>query len=417
MKKLPIINKKEQVELSENKMAKINNTQQTFISMLLSNKKLTQTQREKLTSLMIRDLGLNNVVPEDESTVTKSNLSPEDYHSPKDVMEFLVEYNQDPILKYTCHPIDDMNVIEEIVKDTTNQKYSVESHYHLISTSFKRLRERYNPKITGKYLDSKVITLMKVYIDGSTLKKVETPWSSLKIKYNWHSPELWEWSRKNPGIVANPGENIAEYLCNEGYILPSPIISNLTGKKLKTFGDIVLYYKSLFHIKRDDSLRKKILYVYKNGYQTGDQNSHPWVERVNLTIGKFDDNIELFTSVDKLLQAFVAIMRICVDVQKKFSTEIPHIEVEFYREIDTKRVCFAIHHFNTEYRKSLNDAISRIGDQQTNLIKNQIDGICDLYIQADFGNKEYAELNLWDGKPREGKPIEKMQGVKYILKY
>ena len=395
-------------------MVKKTNTQ-NFISTLLTNKKLTNTQRERIAALMIRDLDLESPSQESESdsNLPKSDLP--EYHSPADVMKFLLEYNQDPILKYTCHPIDSPDVIKEIA-EMCGGTYTVEGHYHLISTRFKQLREKYNFKKFGKYLDYKLITLMKVYIDGTTLDKDTPSWSHLQIPYNWHTPELWAWSKKNPGIVPNPGENIAEELENEGYKLPKILSSNLAAKKLKTFGDIVLYYKSLFHIKRDDNLRDKILYVYNNGYQTSEQKSLPWNEKVQLT-HNFDNSIELFTSVDKLLQAFVAIMKICIDVQKQYSKELPQIEVGLYREEETSRVCFYVHHLNSEYQKSIDDAIKRIGEQQTNLIKNQINGLCDLYIQADFGNDHYAELNLWDGKPREAKNIDKIQGVKYILKY
>lgn len=398
-------------------MGKAISTQQRFISTLLSNKKMTNAQKEKLASLMIRDLGLNQKVQEHESSDYEWFPIPNiEYRSPKDIVDFLIEYNQDPILKYTCHPIDDTNVINEIIEKSGNDTYSLESHHKLISESFFRLRKKYHDD-PGKFLDHKVIMLMQVYINGVTLKQKETPWSSLKIHYNWHSPELWEWSKNNPGIVANPGDEIAELNCNEGYRLPNPIISNLTGKKLRTFGDIVLYYKSLFHIKRDDGLKEKIQYVYENGYQSEDDKAKPWLDRIKLTYGEFDDNIELFTSVDKLLQAFVAILKICVNIQKHESINIPHIEVSFYRESQTNRVCFSVHHLNTEYRKTVYDARKRIGDQQTNLIKNQINGLCDLFIQANFGNGQYAELNLWDGNPREITKISEVQGVKYIMKY
>lgn len=398
-------------------MGKANSSQQRFISTLLSNKKMTNAQKEKLASLMTRDLGLNKKVQEQKSSDTEWFPIPDaEYHSPKDIMDFLIEYNQDPILKYTCHPIDDPNIINELVEATGKDNYSVEYHHKLISTNFFNLRKKYDND-PEKFLDNKVIMLMQVYIDGKTLKSKETTWSSLNIPYNWHSPELWKWSKENPGIVANPGYEVAEQFGNEGFKLPAPIISNLNGKKMKTFGDIVLYYKSLFHIKRDDSLRKKILYVYKNGYQYGRYKSTSLQENINLTFGDFDDNIELFTSVDKLLQAFVEIMRICINVQKEYSTELPHIEVGFYRETESNRVCFSVHHLNTEYRKTIYDAKKRIGDQQTELIKNKINGICDLFIQANFGNEQYAEINFWDGNPRTSKKISKIQGVKYIMKY
>lgn len=394
-------------------MAKKNNSQK-LISTLLVNKKLTNAQREKLAALIIRDLDFANPNQDGEfdSNLPHSDLP--EYHSSKDIMDFLLEYNQDPILKYTCHPIDDMNVINEIAEQCENKVYSVKSHYHLISSRFKQLREKYDSKTTGKYLDTKVLTLMRVYITGETFRREASAWSTQSITYNWHSPELWEWSNKNPGIVPNPGENIAEFFCNEGYTLPKPFISNLSGKRINTFGDIVMYYKSLLHIKRDDNLQKKILYIYKKGYQTGDQNSHPWLDRIDLTIGEFDNNIELFTSVDKLLQAFGAILSICIENQVEGK---PLIEVGFYRELESKRVCFCVYHKNTQYHKGIEDTIKKIGEKQTLLIKNQINGICDLYIQADFGNNQYAEINLWDGKQRAATTIEKIKGVKYILKY
>lgn len=393
-------------------MAKKNNSQK-LISTLLANKKLTNAQREKLAALMIRDLDLANTNQDGESNGDSPKSDLPEYRSPKDVMDFLLEYNQDPILKYTCHPIDSPNVIKEIA-DWCGGTYTVEGHYHLISTSFNQLRDRY--KKAGKYLDYKVITLMKVYIDGVSLSKDIHLWSQLQIPYNWHSSDLWTWSKNAPGIVPNPGENIAEELLNEGYKLPKPIISNLTGKKIRNFGDIVMYYKSLFHVKRDDNLRDKVLYIYNHGYQTSEQKAYPWTDRVQLTTN-FDNNIELFTSVDKLLQAFVAIIKICIEVQKQYSKELPLIEVGLYKDVVSNRVCFYVHHRNSEYRKSIDAVIKRIGTQQTDLIKYQINGVCDLYIQADFGNGQYAEINLWDGNDRTAKNIPAMEGVKYIMKF
>ena len=120
--------------------------------------------------------------------------------------------------------------------------------------------------------------------------------------------------------------------------------------------------------------------------------------------------MELYYTIPiiKLLDA------ICIENQAE---GIPHVEVGFYRELESKRVCFYVHHKNSQYRKGIEDSINKIGEKQTLLIKNQINGICELYIQADFGNGQYAEINLWDGKRRTAKDIEKMEGVKYILKY
>lgn len=126
-------------------MAKKNNSQK-LISTLLANKKLTNAQREKIAILMIRDLDLANTNQDGESNgdFPKSNLP--EYRSAKDVMDFLLEYNQDPILKYTCHPIDDLSVINEIAEQCENKVYSVKSHYHLILSRFTQLRENIEPQ-------------------------------------------------------------------------------------------------------------------------------------------------------------------------------------------------------------------------------------------------------------------------------
>ena len=75
-------------------MVKKTNTQ-NFISTLLTNRKLTNTQRERIAALMIRDLDLESPSQESESdrNLLKSDLP--EYHSPADVMKFLLEYNQD----------------------------------------------------------------------------------------------------------------------------------------------------------------------------------------------------------------------------------------------------------------------------------------------------------------------------------
>ena len=84
-----------------------------------------------------------------------------------------------------------------------------------------------------------------------------------------------------------------------------------------------------------------------------------------------------------------------------------------------------IHPHYPFYGKSSNNAIERIGVSQTNLI-NKINGIANLYIQADFNEeKKSYEINLWDGewkdqkyvpKKREKKEVAQINGVKYILR-
>ena len=77
-------------------MAKKNNSQK-LISTLLANKKLTNAQREKIATLMIRDLDLANTNQDHESNgdFPKSDLP--EYRSAKDVMDFLLEYKHNDL--------------------------------------------------------------------------------------------------------------------------------------------------------------------------------------------------------------------------------------------------------------------------------------------------------------------------------
>ena len=80
---------------------------------------------------------------------------------------------------------------------------------------------------------------------------------------------------------------------------------------------------------------------------------------------------------------------------------------------------FCIHHKNSIYGKSLKSSKERIGTDQSELIRNQINGLSDLYLEAKFKNGQAARINLWD----ENKQIiseeieETFEGVKYILKF
>ena len=59
----------------------------------------------------------------------------------------------------------------------------------------------------------------------------------------------------------------------------------------------------------------------------------------------------------------------------------------------------------------------RFGTKLSDLIQNQINGLCDFYIQADFDNNQFAQINLWNGEAIEPKPLKSYVGVEFILKF
>lgn len=383
-----------------------------FVYYMIHSKSLTRDQQARRDKLFARDsLSIQKNIIENDKLVREKVK----YVSPKNLHIFLFRYNQDSILKYTCHEIDTVETIAEICHLCGTESYSIKKHTEIIDKAFKQLTKAL--KDDNVYLDSKMYALISVYLTGKT-KSGKTEWSTLNIKTNWSSKALFEWGDNNPNIIPSPGMNIARKQRNRGYELPKAYISNLSGNRILSFNELVIYFKSLFHIRRDNSLRDLIL--YQNEIKKLNNS------KINIVFSEtmFRDNIELFTDVEKLIQAYYKIIMICKKCREKDETdESINIELSFFEE--NGDVFFCIHDKNSVYKKNLSAAIGRIGDLHADLIKNQINGLCDLYIEADFDNNEYARIALWNenSKPLDQTPnvgverIENCQGVKYILKF
>lgn len=387
------------------------------------NKNLTRLQQVSRNRLLARDCMASGVREESDSE-SKASSGKESleigtdqtqkdktdgirYVSPSHLHSFLYRFNQDPILKYTCHEIDTDEVIASINEICGTQQYDFQKHATKIRERLSSLLSEFISE--RKFLDKKFIGMLCAYVGIS-----QKEWSSLNIKTSWNSSDIISWSKTHMGIVLSPGRNIARKQKNNGFKLERALRSNLTGNRILTFRDLVIYFKSLFHIRRDNPLKKIIEYV----------DDRPNIKNKNISIffSNFSDDIELFTDVDKLVQAYKVILRIFRDANKGGQLDI---DVSFYESDGC--VYFTIYDKNHIYGKSLSATIKRIGESQTNLIKNQINGLCDLYIEAEFPNKEFARIGLWTkaSKPIGNGdipniPVERLHnatGVKYILKF
>lgn len=381
------------------------------------NKNLTRQQQARRDKLIARDCSATNT-SEPEKTITKDSTEPDGesktvvektaekktrYISPNNLHSFLYKFNQDNILKYTCHEIDTDEVINDINELCETKRYNIKKHSQLISQALASLLKDFERQRI--YLDYKFIAMLKAYVGDS-----KKEWSTLGIQTSWKSEDLLAWSEQHEGIIPSPGKNIAKKQKDNGYKLSKAWISNLNGARILYFRDLVTYFKSLFHIRRDNSLKRIIEYQNKN------------LEGVNVTFSdrQFNDGIELLTNVDKLVQAYRSILKICKEANKD---DLLNIEICFYES--GKSVFFTIHDKTHCYGKTLKSTTERIGESQSKLIKNQINGMCDLYIEADFGNQEFARIGLWtkDSAPLGDEPkisvtqLEKVIGVKYILEF
>lgn len=387
------------------KINKETNEIRNLIYFLTHNKGLSREQLAKRDRLLARDCveptAYQGIEGEDKKNKKENNNDKVAYISPNELCTFLYKFNQDEILKYTCHEIDTEETIEEINKNCNTEKYDFEQHSKLIIRRVNTLFEEQQLR-NGRFRG-----LLKAYLGIS-----HKPWSTLDVPIWWNHEELIKWSKENEGIILSPGRNIAKKQKKNGYRLQKPIKSYLTGERIDTFSKLVIYFKSLFHIRHDNSLRNILSY----------QNKEHGINGINISFSEknFNDNIELLTDVDKLVQAYRGILRICKKANE--DNEI-NIELSFYESGD--KVFFIIFDKGHCYKKTLKNAIERIGESQTNLIKNQINGLCNLYIEADFDERTSARIDLWTEESstlgsdtkKTSHRVDKVNGVKYILEF
>ena len=391
-----------------------------FIKLMLKSRNLSVNDKKRLIFLATQELegkgwlengnGEGKINPEPHPEFRKLPDGTR-YINPANMYTFLLSFNQDKVLKYTCHDIDTSETIEEICQIGRVEQYSVESHARIINEHFQQLIDLMKEKKI--WVDSKMYALMLAYLTGKDIKGETAKWSSLNIGINWCCEELLDWSKQNIGKVPSPGPNIKEKQDGLAYKMSRPLSSNLTGKRLLFFREVVTYFKNLFHIKRDNSLYDLICYA-------NEKNNLSQEAEIKLDESSFKKNIELLTDVDKLIQAYVKIIKICVESSRNNSNgksnESPIIQLSFYEEAEN-HIVFEIYHKNTVYCKTLNNTINRIGERHQDLIKNQINGLCDLFVEANFDG-EMARVNLWDSHPQMIAEIitdRQIQGVKYIL--
>lgn len=322
------------------------------------------------------------------------------YYFPKSSYLFLFNYNQNKILKSTCHDIDS-DELANILAYCKTEKYNFNRHLEEIIKAYERHEKKY-------FAPTNLKTMFRVYLTGKNYKgDFLNGWTSDAIKINWSCEDLRKWSEKNPGIAPNPSEGIIEEYENTGFEF-NRIESKLTGQFIQSFSQIVIHFKHLFHIRSDNSLRAII--NRKNQIEQ-------WDEKIDFIIDDkiFPKNIEHFTDIDKLVQAYKRVILLVLETVKKHQLEKPKIKLS--ASVDSENFKFSIHHLNSIYQKSIINTVERLGQSYGNLIENQVNGLCELYLRADFGQMDLAEINLWNGKPRIPKPFvdDNFTGVEHLF--
>ena len=311
----------------------------------------------------------------DDSTESKFQ---EKYTNPFHLYKYLLFYNQNSILKSTCHEID-RDELEIINSYCETESYSYEKHLEKIIEEF----NRHNKKNRAP---KQIMALIRAYLTGKRRKGESlVGWSMQNIQVNWSCDELQNWCRNNPGIPPNLDGGLRRQIRNSGFEL-NPNLKLRDGVVIQKFSDLVIHFKHLFHIRGDNSLKKII--KKQNEYNN-------WGNEINFEIddANFPSNIEFFTDVDKLVQAYKTIINLIIEVKEDNSTKAT-VKLSLHEKED--KIRFVILHRNSIYKKTVQNTIERLGNTYSKLITKQINGVCNLYIKADFENNYSYEIGIWN---------------------
>lgn len=377
-----------------------------FIQELLGNKSITPIQRERvflLTNEEIKKDGflgknldervkrleelmnasgsetIQNINNDDIETEPDTNqITLPKYYYPSGLYKYLFDYNQNSILKSTCHEIDSSE-LENICNYCGIETYNYEKHLEKIIEAFSKHDESH-------FAPDKVKSLIRGYLTGKDYygKNIKG-WSSHEFPFNWSCVSLKNWCNRHQGIPPNLDGGLRRQIRNSGFEL-SPNITMRNGVLIQKFSDLVIYFKHLFHIRSDNSLRNIII---------KENESKSWNVNIDFEIidTDFPINIEFFTDVDKLVQSYNRIIELIIEQSKNQDSKAI---VKLSLTEKNESIEFSMLHRNVIYGKSITNTTDRIGNTYRNLIKNQINGLCNFYVQADFEKDGPYRIGIWD---------------------
>lgn len=395
----------------------------SFVSELLKIGKLTSQQKDRLIELIYQT---ENQAPQQISQAPQQENLPK-YIEPfgnNSLSKFLLAYNQDPLLKYTWHTIDSetteyegelLSIKDYIIKLSKTEQYSVKEHQKLLIERFDNLAKEY-------FINPQIKALLRVYLSGKNFNNEPKKWSSDNIDINWASEELLKWSDENPDFVPNAAGDLRRNQKDEIFEITNPFTSKINGNRVRDFCDLIIHCKNLFHIRADNSLKD----ILENTINNNDD----WMQKIDFDFENVRGRVELFTDVDKLTQFFKEYINFLLrdELPDKYKTQKKQKIILSFTEKDSF-VLFTIHHIHPEhpfFGKSSQSTCNRVGNTFSSMI-NKINGMCNLYLEADFEDEPSYEINLWSREEwkkkeytrssPEKKEIEKVGGVKLILKF
>jgi hypothetical protein len=376
-----------------------------FITQLLDRDQLKADHRERIVKLAAKEIEKDRILGIDFDNRLKAleeKISrPEDkkiknpkYIDTRQLSIFLKDYNKDPILMCTSHEVD-VEILANILKWTELQQFDFVSFIKLAQERYRQLKSKH--RIIYEYIYPRINT----YLFGPS-KADNSGWSDDHIMITWQSPALLEWASRHPGIPPNPCFSVAKNYRNTGFEF-EPI--RTYRRDVRNMRELVIYFKNTIRINHENNL-KSILQAINEKYEFDK------ILDIELYESRIAINVELFTDVDKLIQCYKDIIAMIVKLPLQRETSKHRVQIDF--AITDNTIHFSILHINSIFSKTANNLLDRLGDRHDKLVKKVV-GLCDLYLNADFGNGHYYRINLFDKYLPYATEIPPIEGVQHEM--
>ncbi len=313
--------------------------------------------------------------------------------NPRNVAQFLTILNKTPVLKATTHSID-ADLYNELLTEMGLEKYDYEIHLN-------HIREKYDALL--KQFSKALPTAIVAKLNEFYFLEKKTGWSESNIRLSWSSPEIKDWCKENPGKCPNPGSDL-DYAspdlqrrerAQDGYIL-------------NTFQDVINLLKMQIECRDDSYLENTI-----------ERLNHEKFPNLRINLDNVVRCLAFYTDVEKVKQAYVNIINLCKEVHNRVHGSIEKLEIEVGLKHgirnDVNVVVLSILDKGGKFLKNIEPSTFRYGNTLTRLIKNQLNGLCNIELKAVVPDGSSVFFSLWP----KGKKIiplkDAINGVLYDL--
>lgn len=313
--------------------------------------------------------------------------------NPRNVVQFLTILNKTPILKATTHSID-ADLLNELLIEMEVENYDYEIHLKYIKEKYDALLKQFS-----KALPSAIVAKLNEFY---FLEK-KTGWSEANIQISWYSPEIGDWCKENPGKCPNPGSDLN---------YPSPDLQRRErvqdGYILNTFQDVINLLKMQIECRDHSYLENTI-----------ERLNHEKFPNLKINLDNVVRCLSFYTDVEKVKQAYVNIINLCKEVHNRVHGSIEKLEIEVGLKHETRNgvnvVVLSILDKGGKFLKNIEPSTFRYGNTLTRLIKNQLNGLCNIELKTVVPDGSSVFFSLWPKGKRTIPLKDAVNGVLYNL--